>query len=247
MNDGIHFVAMWSGPRNISTAMMRAWENRPDTCVVDEPFYAHYLDHTGIAHPGAPEIIQAYETDWRKVADSLTSKPEDGSTVFFQKHMTLHMLDHMSLDWMEKVQSCFLIRNPQEVLTSYIKVRPDITLEDLGFPQQERLFTYVTKTLGQTPIVVDAKDVLLNPRVILSTICERLSIPFMEEMLSWPAGKRESDGNWAKYWYANVESSTQFAPYIPKNRPVPEKYFDILAACEASYAKLAQHKIKLDG
>lgn len=241
----VNYIAMWSGPRNISTAMMRSWENRSDTMVIDEPFYAHYLDQTGIDHPAADEIIETYETDWEKVATHLTTPPTDGSTIFFQKHMTLHMLEHMGLDWLKQVKSCFLIRTPQEVLTSYIKVRPDITLEDLGFPQQERIFEHVTEVLGQPPIVIDSKDVLLNPRMILSSVCERLGLPFTEEMLSWPAGSRDSDGLWSKHWYASVESSTEFAPYVPKNRPVPDRYLDILAKCEASYTKLAKYKINL--
>ncbi|MEM7799658.1 MAG: HAD family hydrolase [Chloroflexota bacterium] len=234
---------MWSGPRNISTAMMRAWENRPDTYVVDEPFYAHYLKETGIDHPGAANIIDAYETNWKKVAANVGGPIQPRYSIYFQKHMTLHMLDHIDLAWMDKVVNCFLIRNPSEVLTSYIKVRPDITIEDLGFPQQTRLYRYVRDVLGENPPVIDSRDVLENPESILSQLCDQIGIPFLDSMLSWPAGKRDSDGIWAPYWYSRVETSTGFAPYMPQNRPVPDRYADMLKACKEAYAELAQHKI----
>ncbi len=136
-------IAMWSGPRNISTAMMRAWENRADTTVVDEPLYAAYLDHTGLDHPGATEIINAYDTDWRDVADMLLGPIPGDKPIWYQKQMAHHLLPDMQIDWVDGLTNCFLIRSPREVITSYIKIRPDPTQADLGFVQQLDIFEQV--------------------------------------------------------------------------------------------------------
>ncbi len=239
-------IAMWSGPRNISTAMMRAWENRPDTVVHDEPFYAHYLQATGLDHPGRDEIIATYETDWRRVVAQITQAPlPPGRTIYYQKHMTHHMLPHISLEWLGELRNCFLIREPREVITSYIKVRPDPTLDDIGFAQQWRLFQRVRAITGRIPPVIDARDVLTDPRRVLGQLCEALDVPFREEMLSWPAGPRESDGLWARYWYAAVEASTGFAPYRPKPDQVPPRLQSVLEAAEEIYREL--HRYRLGG
>src|SRR5437763_16467395 len=131
---------MWSGPRNISTAMMRAWGNRPDTAVIDEPFYAYYLESTGKKHPGAAEVIARGETDWRKIVDQLTTLAPSGQHIFFQKQMTHHLLPEIDREWMVDITNCFLIRDPREVILSYIKKNPEPTLEDLGFVQQCKIF-----------------------------------------------------------------------------------------------------------
>src|ERR1051326_7597400 len=158
-------IAMWSGPRNISTAMMRAWGNRPDTVVVDEPFYAFYLKATGIKHPGAEEVIARGETDWRKVVEqcrrgvgAITDK-----TIFYQKQMTHHLLPQVSRDWLRDVTNCFLIRDPAKVIASYIKKNPEPELEDLGFLQQVEIFDFVCSQTGSVPAVIDADDVLRDP------------------------------------------------------------------------------------
>ncbi len=237
-------IAMWSGPRNISTAMMRAWENRPDTVVHDEPFYAHYLAETGSDHPGREEVIAADETDWRRVAERMTSPPlPAGKTIYFQKQMTHHMLDHIDLGWLGQVTNCFLLRRPSEVINSYIKVRPDFTLLDIGFPQQRRIFRTVQEQTGQTPPVIDSRDVLENPRATLTLLCDAVGVPFDERMLAWPAGPRPSDGVWAKYWYAAVEASTGFEPYRPKDAPVPAHLADVLAEAEEIYRELYQFRL----
>jgi hypothetical protein len=238
-------IAMWSGPRNISTAMMRAWENRPDTVVHDEPFYAHYLLATGLEHPGRDEIIAAYETDWRKVVAQITQAPlPPGKTIYYQKHMTHHILAHMPLDWMTELTNCFLIRDPQEVITSYIKVRPDVTLDDIGFSQQWRLFQFIRETTGKIPPILDARDVLEDPRGMLTRLCQAVGVDFDERMLSWPPGRRESDGVWAKYWYAAVEKSTGFAPYRPKTEQAPAHLRDVLEAATEIYAKLHAYRLR---
>jgi len=235
---------MWSGPRNISTALMRAWENRPDTVVHDEPFYAHFLAETGIDHPGREEIIAADETDWQRVAEKMASAPlPDGKTIYYQKQMTHHMLDHIDLAWLGDVTNCFLLRTPGEVINSYIKVRPNVTLFDIGFAQQLRIFRLVREATGQIPPVIDSRDVLENPRRTLTLLCDAVGVPFDERMLAWPAGPRPSDGVWAKYWYGAVEASTGFAPYWSKNSAVPKHLAGVLAEAAEIYAELYQFRL----
>lgn len=238
-------IAMWSGPRNISTALMRAWENRPDTVVYDEPFYAYYLAETGIDHPGREEIIAAHETDWQRVVEQVAYESlPPGKTIHFQKQMTHHMLEQIDLVWLGAVTNCFLLRAPAEVINSYIKVRPDVTLFDIGFAQQQRLFRLVREQTGQIPPVIDSRDVLESPRRTLKLLCDAVGVPFNERMLAWPVGPRPSDGVWAKYWYSAVESSTGFEPYRPKNDPVPDHLTGVLAEAEEIYQELYQYRLR---
>lgn len=238
-------IAMWSGPRNISTALMRAWENRPDTVVHDEPFYAHYLAATGIDHPGWEEIIAADERDWRQVVAQVADAPlPSGKAIYYQKHMTHHMLDAIDMGWLGRLTNCFLLRSPAEVINSYIKVRPDVTLFDIGFAQQLRIFRLVRDETGQTPPVIDSRDVLENPRQSLTLLCQAVGVPFDERMLAWPAGPRASDGVWAKYWYAAVEASTGFEPYRPKTQTVPPHLNGVLAEAQEIYAELYHYRLK---
>lgn len=239
-------IAMWSGPRNISTAMMRSWENRPDTVVLDEPFYAHYLLATGIDHPGRQEVIAAQETDWRAVARQLSEDPlPPGKTISYQKHMTHHLLDTMDVDWIDGLHNCFLIRAPQEVIASYIKVRPEVTLADLGLREQRRIFDHVRRRTGDVPPVLDSGDVLANPRGMLSLLCSRLGIAFDERMLQWPAGPRPSDGVWAKYWYSAVWASTGFGPARARVEAVPQHLHKLLDEANDLYAELYNHRLTL--
>lgn len=237
------YLAMWSGPRNISTAMMRSWENRPDCFVHDEPFYAHYLANTDYDHPMKDEIIAAYENDWRKVAETLTGEIPNGKQIYFQKHMTHHMLPHIEKDWMLKLSNCFLIREPARVILSFAKVIPNPELEQTGFPQQLELFRFVQKETGQNPPVLDSKDVLQNPRAALSALCDVLEIPFMEAMLHWPAGKRESDGIWAKHWYASVEASTGFMPYQEEAISIPKNLQPLVDMAQEIYEEMAENRL----
>jgi hypothetical protein len=202
-------VAMWSGPRNISTAMMRAFENRPDCAVVDEPFYAAYLAQTGLDHPMRDAVLASQPTDWRVVADALVS--DDPALVFYQKHMTHHMLPGFGLDWTGRCVNAFLIRDPTAVLGSYVEKRAEVTLDDIGAVRQRELFEREADRLGRAPPVVEGADVLADPRGMLTRLCAALGIPFREEMLAWPAGRRASDGVWAPAWYEAVERSTGFA------------------------------------
>jgi hypothetical protein len=236
-------IAMWSGPRNISTAMMRAWGNRDDTIVIDEPFYAYYLKVTAIEHPGADEVISTGETDWRKIVTHLTGPIANGKRIFFQKQMTHHLLPEIDREWVGRVTNCFLIRDPREVINSYINKREDPALEDLGFVQQAEIFDFVRTRTNGVPPVVDAKDVLQNPERTLRLLCEAIGVQFSKSMLSWPPGLRDTDGIWAKHWYSEVEKTTSFQPYHPKYYELPEKFSELYERCRNCYEKLYQHRL----
>jgi Sulfotransferase domain len=236
-------IAMWSGPRNISTAMMRAWGNRPDTFVIDEPFYAYYLKATGKKHPGANEVIATGETDWRKVVAQLTGPIPGGKSVFFQKQMAHHLLSEVDREWLGAVTNCFLIRDPGEVIASYVRKRENPELEDLGFVQQAEIFDFIRNRTKSTPPVVDVKDVLGNPDRILRLLCEAVGVEFSTSMLSWPPGLRETDGIWAKHWYGEVAKTTSFQPYRPSHGEVPERFREIYDGCCECYQRLYEYRL----
>lgn len=237
-------IAMWSGPRNISTAMMRSWGNRADTSVCDEPLYAHYLRETGLDHPGADEVIEHHEDDWRAVVDWLLGPVPGGRAIFYQKHMAHHLLPTIDRGWLDRVTNVFLIREPREMLTSLARVLKDPRIEDTGLPQQAEIFERVRERTGTIPPVVDAKDVLDDPRGVLTKLCDVLGVAFDEKMLSWPPGPRETDGIWAKHWYDGVERSTGFQPYRPKPDEVPPRLQGVLERGETFYRLLHEHRIR---
>lgn len=237
-------LAMWSGPRSVSTAMMRAFENRPDTVVVDEPFYAYYLQRTSVDHPGAAEVLAEGVTDWRQVVESLRQPLSEVKSIFFQKQMALHLLPEIDRSWLADVTSCFLIREPRDVITSYIAQRPRVDLFDLGFVQQSELYRWVTRNTEQAPPVVDARDLQNHPRPVLEELCGRIGVPFDERMLGWPPGARATDGVWAPHWYAAVEKSTGFSAYRPRQEAVPERLREIYEVCLDEYQKLYEHRIR---
>jgi hypothetical protein len=236
-------IAMWSGPRNISTAMMRAWGNRADTFVIDEPFYAYYLKETGKEHPGAEQVIGAGETDWRKVIAQLTGPIPSGKRIFFQKQMAHHLLPGVDREWLGAITNCFLIRDPREVIASYLKKREDPTLQDLGFTQQVGIFDYVHTRTKSIPPVVDARDVLENPERMLRLLCRAVGVGFSESMLSWPPGLRETDGIWAKHWYGEVAKTTAFQPYRPSHAKMPAHLQEIHDRCRECYERLYKYRL----
>lgn len=243
MSAGIR-IAMWSGPRNISTALLRSWGSRPDTVVCDEPFYAHYLQETGIEHPGREEVLAGQERDWRKVAVELTGPIPGGKAIFYQKHMAHHLLPAMGREWIDSLSNCFLIREPGEMLTSLLKVYPQAELPDTGLPQQWELFERLREATGEVPPVIDSRDVLEDPAGILGRLCEAVGVPFLEEMLTWEAGPRSTDGVWAKHWYGAVERSTGFAPYSPKADRVPPEKQSLYEQCRGYYRRLQRHRLR---
>jgi len=208
-------IAMWSGPRNLSTALMRSFGNRPDCAVSDEPFYAAYLMLSGDDHPMRDAVLKSQPTDWRVVAESLTGPAPGGAKLWYQKHMTHHMLPEIGREWMRACRHAFLIRHPARVLASYANKRESVELGDIGFAEQATLFDEAAAIAGAAPPVVDADALLVDPPGVLAKLCEALSIPFSETMLSWPAGPRASDGVWAPHWYDAVSASTGFGAARP--------------------------------
>jgi len=200
---------MWSGPRNISTALMRAWENRGDCVVVDEPLYAYYLFQTGLDHPGRDEVIAAGETDWRAAVAALTAPLPGNPAVHYQKHMTHHLIAQLPRDWIASLHNVLLIRDPAEVVSSYVRSRANVVAADIGLVQQSELYDQ----LGGDVPVIDSADFLRAPRAYLQWLCENVGVEFSDAMLHWPVGPRASDGVWARYWYDAVWASTGFEPY----------------------------------
>ena len=232
-------VAMWSGPRNISTAMMRAWENRPDTVVVDEPLYAAYLVRTGLDHPGRDEVIASQPTDPDEVVRLL--RTDDSAPVHYAKHMTHHLADDMALDWVGQFRNVLLIRDPAEVVASYVRSRESCEPEDIGLLQQVRLH-------GVLPVgspVIDAADFLRDPEAHLRWLCDWLDIPFTDRMLSWPEGLRDSDGVWAPYWYDAVARSTGFEPWRPRAVELSPHDAAVAETCRPAYDELHARRLVL--
>lgn len=238
-------IAAWSGPRNISTAMMRAWENRGDCAVSDEPLYAHYLAVTGLDHPGRDEVVRAGDTDWRRVAAALCGPVPGGRALWYQKHMTHHLLPGIDTAWVHRLTNVFLIRDPALVVASYLKSRASVEPPDIGLLQQARLFDEVAQRLGHAPPVIDAEWFLQQPRLQLGQLCRRIGVAFSERMLAWPAGPRDSDGVWAPYWYDAVWRSTGFEPWRART-PVLDAVGERVAdACRPAYEALRAHAMPL--
>ncbi len=238
-------IAMWSGPRNISTALMRSFENRPDCVVSDEPLYGAWLAATGEPHPMAAKIIAEMECDYGRLFDTLTGPVPGNRPLWYQKHMCHHLLDDTPLDWLGALCNVFLIRHPRRVVASYLKMRDRISPEAIGLPQQWRLFRFCREQTGTTPLVVDSDRFLEQPEAQLRQLCERLGIPFTEAMLSWPAGPRDSDGIWAPHWYRAVWKSTGFAPPRGSVDSLPEAGEAVVDSCLPIYQKLRVHAIDI--
>jgi hypothetical protein len=236
-------IAMWSGPRTVSTALMRAWENRMDCSVWDEPLYPWWLWHTGMKHPGRDEVLLHHKGDLNltTITDRLAQSP---CQIMYQKHMSHHLLPEVPREWMEGARHAFLIRNPSRMLASLAAKVPNATLQDTGLPQQVELLRWLDDQGHPAPVVIDSDDVLASPRSILTSLCKALMVPFDEAMLSWPAGSRKSDGAWAPYWYDSVVASTGFSP--PANMPaiVPQRQQAILPACEDLFEELAALRLR---
>ncbi len=237
-------IAMWSGPRNISTAMMRAWENRTDCVVSDEPLYAHYLKVTGAEHPGRDEVIAAGQTDWRVVVADLVGPIPEGKPLWYQKHMCHHLLPHMDREWIDALTNVLLIRDPTEVVSSYLRTRDSVSAQDIGLPQQAELFARLSARNGTPPPVIDAGDFLQEPEAHLRALCALLGIEFTPRMLSWPAGPRASDGIWAPHWYHAVWQSTGFEKPSGKRPQLGALASLVVDECQGIYQDLRVHRLQ---
>ncbi len=235
-------IAMWSGPRNLSTAMMYSFGARSDCAVVDEPFYAAYLERTGIQHPMRDEILESRTADVDKVVASLLGTNPAQKPHFYQKHMTQHMVQGVPRGWMSDVVNVFLIRHPARVVASFAKKYPAVVESDIGFLQQVELYNHVL-SLGQEPVVIDSADIREDPEGRLTELCEAIGISWDPSMLSWPAGGHADDGIWAAHWYDAVHRSTGFAD---AEGPLPRltgRLAELVESVLPAYNQMASRKI----
>ncbi|MDC3333847.1 HAD family hydrolase [Candidatus Marinimicrobia bacterium] len=236
-------IAMWSGPRNISTAMMRSFENRKDTVVIDEPFYAYYLNKTGFNHPCKKEVLRSQSKNWNEVVGLITSDLPKNKSIWYQKHMVHHILSFDDIGWVKGFKNCFLIRHPKEVIISYAKKNNINSAYDLGYEQQVNLFKKIKEITGSSPSVFDSKDILSSPKSILQKLCIELDIKFSVKMLNWPKGNRPSDGVWSSHWYKNVVNSDRFMSYKEPLQDLKKEHIDIFKECMYHYNYLNSFKI----
>jgi hypothetical protein len=238
-------IAMWSGPRTICTTMMRSFGSRADTAVLDEPFYAAYLTASGLQHPMREDVLAAHLNDWREVINQVLGPVPDERPIWYQKHMTHHMLPEFGRDWIDQVTNAFLIQSPESILASYGQQRVEVTLRDIGFVQQLEIFEEVANRTGEAPPVIDGADVLADPRHALSRLCDALEIPFRREMLAWERGRRPSDGAWAPYWYHAVEASTGFNKprTAPSFEKLPENLKGLADLARPFYEKMRAYRL----
>ncbi|MEO1491244.1 MAG: HAD family hydrolase [Pseudomonadota bacterium] len=234
-------IAVWSGPRNISTAMMRSWDSRADTSVMDEPFYGAYLRTTGASHPMRDEIMAAHSTDWDEIAEDCAGRT--GTPVIYQKHMCQHMVVQAPTAWMAGLRHAFLIRSPEQVAASFAEKWDGLGPDDLGFRRQAELFDQVCQDRSTAPPVLESQDVLAAPEEMLRAMCAGLGVPFDNAMLGWRPGPRDTDGVWAAHWYNAVNQSTGFAkPRVPK--APPEALQGIVEICRPHYETMYRHRIQ---
>lgn len=233
-------IALWSGPRNVSTALMYSFAQRADTRVVDEPLYGHYLVTSGADHPGRDAVTAAMDCDGARVARQLVEAPVD-APVLFMKHMAHHLLG-LDDGFLDAFDNVLLIRDPRDMLPSLTIQVPGAALADTGLARQCDLYDAL-EARGRAPAVLDSRELLLDPRAVLSGLCDRLGLPFDAAMLHWPSGPRPEDGVWAPHWYQAVHESTGFAPYRPKT-DFPDRLSALLAECRPCYEHLLARAIR---
>jgi hypothetical protein len=234
---------MWSGPRNLSTAMMRSFGNRADTFVSDEPFYGAFLKTSGADHPMSEEVIAAMDCDWRSVARTLAGPAPGGAPIWYQKHMWHHMVGPVGHADFAGFAHAFLIRDPARMIASYLRKREAARFEDFGLDRQAEFFAREADRLGRAPPVIDAGDVLADPEATLGALCAALGIAFDPAMLRWPAGRRDSDGPWAPHWYGAVEASTGFGPPDDAPDDLPDDARRLADRCRPFYDRLAAYRL----
>jgi len=233
-------INLWSGPRNVSTAVMYAFRERADTSVVDEPLYAHYLCRTGVEHPAVQDVIKSQNTDGESVVQDLLLGPSPTPVRFF-KHMA-HHLTELDTTFLGEMDNILLTRDPHEMLPSLINQVPDVTLDGTSLPMQVRLVEWIIER-GGTPLVIESKRLLIDPEGTLRSVCDRLGLDWDPSMLSWEEGPKPEDGVWAPHWYHNVHRSTGFAPYRPKDEEFPPRLRPLLAECLPLYGRLIEYAI----
>ena len=237
-------IAMWSGPRNLSTAMMRSFGSRADTFVSDEPLYGCFLKTSGANHPMREEVIAAMDCDWRSVMNALRDTSPDGAPIWYQKHMWHHVVGPIGYDDFAGFTHAFLIRDPEQMIASYLRKRECAAFEDFGLERQAEFFEREADRLGRAPPVIDANDVLANPEDVLSKLCAALAIDWVPAMLSWDPGRRKTDGPWAPHWYGAVEKSTGFGQPETESVNLPDEARRLANRCQPYYERLAAHRLR---
>ena len=230
-------IACWSGPRNISTALMRSWSSREDSFVSDEPFYAYYLKERQLKHPMYREIIDHYPNKYNDVVRGLTSGIPNGKRIWYQKHMAHHLIDLNNIDWIKNFENCILIRHPEDVINSYIKKNTLNNINDLGYPQQYKIIKYLD-SIGKKFTIIDSNILLNNPEKILSQWCNSIDLEFDISMLQWEKGNHPQDGIWWKHWYDNVITTTHFQKFSKNQNELDQKYQSIYDEALDYYNKL---------
>ena len=236
-------IAMWSGPRNISTAMMRSFGSRRDTVCFDEPFYAWYLKKTMVEHPLRDEIIDHHISEWEAVVDQILGPIPGGKEFYFLKTQPQQMMPEVSRKWFSDVEHFFLIRDPEMIVRSYAASRTDFVAGELGIKMLREIFDEVTALNGKPPPVVSSEDILADPRKTLMRLCEHMDMPFDEAMLSWKPGSHLEDGIWGPHWYRSVLKSTGFGAPSNSPHPLPEKFEYMLPELQAHYEVMLKHKL----
>ena len=234
-------VSCWSGPRNISTALMRSWSSRKDTFVTDEPFYAYYLKETKLKHPLYKEIINKYSSNYDEVVNYLISRIPKDKKIWYQKHMAHHIFDFNNIEWVNNCENCILLRHPKEVISSYSKKNKLNSVEELGYPQQYEIIKYLKK-INKSYVIIDSSELLKNPEKVLSNWCMKINIKFDKSMLTWEKGNYVSDGIWWKSWYDNVIKTTGFKEYEKKDINIENKYDSIYNESMKYYSFLKEDK-----
>lgn len=234
-------ISMWSGPRNISTTMMRSFGNRADTAALDEPFYAYYLAESGVDHPYRKETLAAYPSSWRGVLDWIADKKRDRPLLFL-KHIAYHVADDADLSFLDGWRNFLLIRDPRAMVASFSSKFDDATPIVRSYRMERRILDRLAARGLPCP-VVDAADILRSPEVMLRKLCAVLGVPYDPAMLAWAAGPRPEDGPWASHWYDAVWASTGFKPFVEKNPNLPRDLEEIAAAAAEDYQRLAERRI----
>ena len=237
-------IAMWSGPRNLSTAMMRSFSSRSDTSVSDEPFYGAFLKTTAADHPMREQVVAAMDCDWQRVMETLRGDAPGGSPIWYQKHMWHHMAGPIGYDDFAGFTHAFLIREPERMIASYLRKRESAAFEGFGLDRQAEFFDREADRLGLAPPVIDANDVLTNPERVLKKLCAALAISWDPAMLSWSPGRRDTDGPWAPHWYGAVERSTRFSPPETVAVELPRDARLLADRCRPYYERLAVHRLR---
>lgn len=233
---------VWSGPRNVSTALMYSFRQRPDTRVLDEPLYGHYLSHSDAEHPGSADIVAAMENDIDTVLRTVVLGPCD-RPVLMLKQMAHHLIPTVPLGFLDECVNVLLIRDPAEVLTTIVRQLPTPTMRDIGIRRQVELYDELIRR-GQEPAVLDARLLLEDPPAVLRELCARIGLPWDDAMLSWPAGPKPEDGVWAPHWYQNAHASTGFGTYAPKTDPLPDHVRDLADEAADLYLALLDRAIR---